>query len=429
MNNETKIGMFILVGIVLFGTAIFLLGDFSFKKYYPVFIEFKDVAGLPDKSNVKLSGVEVGKIKKVYMEGEFVIVKVNVFEGVEIYRDAKFSIGSTSMIGSKFLQIDQGTRLFGTIKSGDRVKGDDSLPLDRTLSKAVGDIRELLAGFKDKDIGGNLDAVLSNLREATAGLNQMIMTSRPHAENALEKLDSVMARLDNMLEKTDRIVSRLDSGEGAIGALMSDKKVKEDVTLALGNLKDATASAKDALKKITGFRTYLKFGSTYEPLIRASKKDVGIKIYPKDGRYYYLGGANIINTKNIDEGTDYFKRNTIDAFLGWEVKGFDLYAGVLKGAGGAGVKYKPFYANSTWDKLSFLFEASDFSRNRYIKSRRFHSAKYDAGVQFDISKYVSAGIKVEDLAEVKRVNYNASIIFEDKDIAYLFGLVSFSGTK
>ena len=63
MNGEMKVGLFVIVGSVLFGTAIFLLGDYSFQKFYTVNAEFIDVAGLPDKSTVKLSGVEVGKIK------------------------------------------------------------------------------------------------------------------------------------------------------------------------------------------------------------------------------------------------------------------------------------------------------------------------------------------------------------------------------
>ena len=70
MNGEMKVGLFVIVGSVLFGTAIFLLGDYSFQKFYTVNAEFIDVAGLPDKSTVKLSGVEVGKIKRIYLDNE-----------------------------------------------------------------------------------------------------------------------------------------------------------------------------------------------------------------------------------------------------------------------------------------------------------------------------------------------------------------------
>lgn len=424
MSNETKIGIFVLAGTVLFGTAIFLLGDYSFKSFYQVYVEFKDVAGLPDKSVVKLSGVEIGKINKIYMEGESVIVKVNVFEGVDIYRDAKFSVGSTSMIGSKYLQIDQGNRFSGIIKRNERIKGEDGLPLDRALAEAIADVRKMIGGFDGESMGSSLNDSLSNLREITANINQIVAVAKPHTENIMARIDSLTARLDDMMEKTDKIMAKIDSGEGPIGALMSDKSMKEDVSGAISNLKDATASAKDALGRIKSFRTYFKFGAKYEPLIHAAKSNAGVKIYPRNGKYYYLGGSNLINTKNIKRGTDYSKRNTIDAQFGWEFNDIDLYAGVLNGAGGAGIKYSPFHFSSALDKLVFLFEASDISRNRYIKNRHFDSPIYTVGIEFEVNNHLSTGIKVEDLAEVKRLNYNASIIFEDKDIAYLFGFAS-----
>ncbi|MCK4935868.1 MAG: MCE family protein, partial [Elusimicrobiales bacterium] len=250
MGNETKIGIFVLVGVVLFGTAIFLLGDYSFKSFYQVDIEFNDVAGLPDKSMVKLSGVEVGKVKRIYMEDGGVIVQVSIFDGIKIYRDARFFIGSTSIIGSKYLQIDQGSRFSGIIKNGDRVKGEDSLPLDRALTEVIKDVRKIISGFDGESMGKNLNSSLSNLRELTANINQIVANSKPHAENIMVRMDSLTARLDDMMEKADRIMAKIDKGDGAIGALLSDKSIKENVTSAISNLKDATASAKDALGRI-----------------------------------------------------------------------------------------------------------------------------------------------------------------------------------
>ena len=49
-------------------------------------------------------------------------------------------------------------------------------------------------------------------------------------------------------------------------------------------------------------------------------------------------------------------------------------------------------------------------------------------MEFILNPYVSAGVRVNDLAQVKRVNYTAHVIFEDKDISYLLGLASFSGS-
>ncbi|OIO02012.1 MAG: hypothetical protein COX65_06815 [Elusimicrobia bacterium CG_4_10_14_0_2_um_filter_56_8] len=430
MNGEMKVGLFVLVGSILFGTAVFLLGDFSFQSYYPVYAEFKDVAGLPDRATVKLSGVEVGKIKNIAIKDDKVIVQLAIREGVKIFRDARFLVGATSMIGSKFLQVDQGTPAAGKIKPGDTVKGDDSLSLDRALSRAVNSLDALVGDIRGEGrLARDLNEILSNLREVTGNVNELVSNTQPHAERVMERLDSITARLDSMMGKTELIVDKVNSGEGVAGALISDQKMKNDVSSAINNLRDASASVKEALGRVGGFRTYIKWDYKYEPLAHDSKNNLGIKIYPREGRYYYLGGANLINTRDSVKGTDYENLNTIDANLGWEAGAFDLYAGVIHGSGGSGLRWKPFYHNSKWDRISVLVEATEFTRNRKIKDRHFNDPRYDAGVDVAFNKYLSAGVRLNDIAETKRVNYTTRLVFEDKDIAYLFGFAALGSLK
>jgi len=429
MNGETKVGLFVIVGAVLFGTAIFLLGDYSFQKYYPVYAEFIDVAGLPDKSTVKLSGVEVGKIKKITLKNDKVVVQLAIREGVKIYRDSKFLVGATSMIGSKFLQINQGNPASGKIKAGDTVVGEESLQLERALARAVTSLEGLVGDIRGEGrLARDLNEILTNLREVTGNVNELVSNAQPHAEKIMERMDSITAKLDAMLTKTDAIVGKVDRGDGLAGALISDQKMKAEVSEAVTNLKDASASVKVALGRVNDFHTYLKWDYKYEPLARASKNNFGLKIYPRPGRYYYVGGANMVNLKDKAKGTDYEVLNSVDAQLGWDVKAFDLYAGVLRGSGGFGARWKPFY-NSKWDRLSVLVEASEFTRNRRIRGRSFNDPRYDAGVDVAINKYVSAGVRLNDMAETKRVNYTTRLIFEDKDISYLFGFASLGSLK
>lgn len=429
MNGEMKVGLFVLVGSVLFGAALFLLGDYSFRTYYPVSAEFADVAGLPDKAIVKLSGVEVGKIKRIFLRENRVVVEMAILEGTKIYRGARFVVGSTSVIGSKFLQIDQGDPTKGVIAAGETVQGLDVVPLDQAVTRALDSLEGLVTDIRGKGkFGSSLQDVVDNLRDITANLNDLVANSQPHAEKTMKQLDSITARLDKILVQTDEIVGKVNRGDGVAGALVGDAKMKTDVSEAITNLKDASASVKTALNRMGGFHTYLKWDYKYEPAARSSKNDFGVRIYPREGRYYYLGGANMINTKDTAMGTDYEVLNTVDAQLGWEVGSFDLYAGVLRGSGGSGVRWRPFY-NSKWDRLTVLFEGSEFTRNRKIKDRHFNDARYDAGVDVKFNKYISAGVRLNDMLETKRVDYTTRVYFEDKDIAYLFGFATLGSMK
>jgi phospholipid/cholesterol/gamma-HCH transport system substrate-binding protein len=424
MNGEMKVGLFVMAGGVLLGMALFLLGDYSFRSYYPVYAEFSDVVGLPDKSVIKLSGVEIGKIKKIFLKEDHVVVQLAILEDVKIYRGARFSVGSTSMIGSKFLQIDQGNPALGRIMAGDTVQGENTVPLEKAVAKALDSIEGLA-----KDLRGNgrtavsLQEILDNLRGITANLNEMVANGQPHADKIMERLDSITAKMD-------AIVGKIDNGDGVAGALVSDQKMKDNVSAAITNLKDASATVKDVLGRINGFHTYWRYDYNYEPVSGASKSNFGLRIYPRDGRYYYIGADNVINTKDRIGGRDYEVNNTVDAQLGWELGGFDLYAGIIRGFGGAGVRWKPFY-NSAWDKFTLLAEGSNISRDRVIKGRLFNNPRVDAGISYSVNKYISTGVRLNDLLETKVVDYTASLAFEDKDISYLFGLVTFgsAGTK
>ncbi|MBI4052203.1 MAG: MCE family protein [Elusimicrobia bacterium] len=108
MSTESKVGLFVLVGLVLLGWTIFLLGDVSLQRHYSMFVYFDDVSGLPNKAVVKLNGVEVGKVKEITLEGTKAKVELSIQQGVKIYKHAKFRIASTSIIGSKYLAIEQG---------------------------------------------------------------------------------------------------------------------------------------------------------------------------------------------------------------------------------------------------------------------------------------------------------------------------------
>ena len=427
MNDETKVGIFVLLGMALLGVAVFLLGDYSFRTYYPLYVEFHDVTGLPDKSLVKLSGVEVGKIDDIRISGDRVRVRLALKDGVAVYRDARFLIGATSMIGSKFLQIDQGSASAGLLKPGDVVRGSDELPIDRAMAKAVSDIQSFVHELRgDGSMARNLNEILVNLREASDGLNKIVSSSEDHAGSAVARLDEITVKLDSVMTKADALLSRINAGEGVAGALIADDKMKENVTATLNNLKDASASVKDIVGRVGGFKTYWDLQLRYEPLAHATKSDMGIKISPRPGRYYYLGMSNLMNLKDRARGVNYEVPNTVDARMGWETPAFEVYAGAIRGTGGAGVKYRPFHYDPKWSRLKFLMEASEFSRRRTIQGRDFDKPRYDAGLEVEVNRYVSAGLRVNDLQEVKRVNYTARVIFEDKDIAYLLGLASLS---
>jgi len=427
MKDETKVGLFILVGLMTLATAIFLLGDFSLEKHYDIYVSFNDVAGLAEKSNIRLNGVEVGKVKKIYIDKDRVIVKLAVRKDVIIYKNSKFLIGSTSVIGSKFLQIDQGDPSSGIIKEGEILYGENVISMDRAITNAISNLENFLKGLNNKgDFTKNLNDIVYNLRDITANLNEIISVSQPKIESSINRVDSVMGKLDKILEKIDLIASKIEKEDGPIGALISDKESKENLKQTINNIKDTSASLKEVIGKTSKLKTYWMWDTRYETHSGYNANSVGLRIYTRENKYYYAGLSNFFNIKNKDE-LNYEIKNTVDAYMGWEWNKADFYIGALRGAAGAGVRWRPFYYDPIWGRFSLLAEGNEFHRNRRIRGRYFNDPRIDAGIEFKVNKYLETGMRITDLLEVKRFNCSAKILFEDKDISYLFGVLGGGG--
>ena len=437
MSLETKVGAFVLGGLTLLATAIFLLGDVSFEKRYILYGQFSDVANLSKDAPVKLSGVEVGQVRLIELVDGGARVIMSIRKGVDIYNDAVFQIGSTGIIGSKYLQVDQGSRVKGVIPANSTVRGEDPVSIEKSLTKALGKLEKLLDGFTQEGPRGtlteNLTDTVANVREMTANLNDLIETSKPKLEKALGRTDDITEKLDSLLAKSNTMMASLATEKGAVGALLHDEKVKADVKETIASVKEAASTAKEVFGRITQFRVFWNYDWRYEHAVRTSRVDIGLKILPRDGRYYYVGGSNLANINDEKRGTtvDYAQPNRIDALLGWENSWWDVGLGVIRSGGGARVTLTPFHKDPILGRVSVMAQAHDFGRNRTVAGRRFTKPAYDYGVQVKVQKYVSIGGRVEDIVEIPRYQTWLKVAFEDTDLAYLFGMATFgaAGTK
>jgi phospholipid/cholesterol/gamma-HCH transport system substrate-binding protein len=380
--------------------------------------------------------VEVGQVKGIDLRDDRARVTLSIRKGVSIYRDAKFTVGATGIIGSKYLEIEQGRRQTGVIESGEEITGVEPVDLQKAMSKALESLQAMLNDLTSEGPRGslthNLRDTVANVRELTGQLNDLIETTKPSIEKALSRADSISDKLDQLLTKSNQMMAGLATDKGAIGALLHDPKIKEDVKETLTSVKEAAATAKDVFGRINQFRIYWNYDWRYEQQIRTSRVDIGLKISPRDGRYYYVGGANLANVVDAPKyKPDYAQRNRVDALMGWYGDYYDFGIGVVHSGGGARVTLTPFYKDPIGKRFSLMAQAYDFGRNRVIEGKLFNKPVYDLGVMARISKFVGIGARVEDMAMTRRYQSWLHVDFEDQDIAYLFGMATFgaAGTK
>ncbi|MGB2578752.1 phospholipid/cholesterol/gamma-HCH transport system substrate-binding protein [Elusimicrobium simillimum] len=426
MKAETKVGLFAVCGVVLFGVAVYMLGNISVGGEYKINVRFHDVSGLPSKSVIKLNGVEIGKVRAIKMDGDGVIVVLGVKKNVPVYKDSVFKIMATSIIGSKYLGVEQGRPAAGVFNDGDSVNGYNELAMDQMLNETMASVKQFVDSVNNNGaFGADLNATLVNLRQLSNNISELVSTLRPYLEHSMEDISDVTVSLKDLMARADVITRQIQDSEGVIGSLINDPEMKDDLKASVSDLRATMVDAREFVGKMSKFRVFWMFDGYYNTDAEAFNTNIALKIYPSNDYMYYRVGYNNIGNEDDSLGSkDYVEKNKIEARLGFYNNYFDLSAGYIRGGGGAELLLMPFYDRKFLNRVSFQTAVTDFGRDRTINGRHFNKPNLLYGVNFDINKYFSVGAGMTDALEVNQPYLKTTIKFQDKDIASFFGLAT-----
>ena len=193
-----KLGMFVIIGLVLFMVSIYFIGKNKnlFVSTFQLQSHFKNVSGLKVGNNVRFSGINVGTVKDIeFVSDSSVVVRIAVKKEVQkfIKTDAMASIGSDGLMGDKVLSISPGTASNKIVKDNDNIASSTAIEIE-DLMKSVkvsidnaGIITGELAEFtykmnngtgalsklmNDEGFANDVDATMNNMKKATKGLNE-----------------------------------------------------------------------------------------------------------------------------------------------------------------------------------------------------------------------------------------------------------------
>ncbi len=426
MKPETKLGLFTVVGIAVLGFSLYFLGGLSVTRTYDINIKFQDVSGLPVKAPVKLAGVEIGKVKAIKIEDGGVVVVAAVDENIPLYKDARFSVVMTGIIGTKYLKAVKGSAAAGVLKPGDYVQGTDEVPMDVMITQTMASIKELVDSVHQQgQFGKNLNASLQEIRQLSANLNQMVASMRPYLNNSVQNLDQISEQLKDVVAKADNVMTSLDNGDGVIGSLIKDPNMKSDVKESVTKLKETMTEVKTFVGKMSRFRIYWDYDFFYQPSSQIASSDLALEIYPSSGYTFYRAGiANIGNEDDTPAKGDYLERNKIDLRFGLYNRWASVSAGLIRGAGGVAMELRPFYDQEFLNRFTGTVELTDWGRDRVINNRQFNKPNLTYGVDFRFNRYFSVGAWMRDALETNEFAVKANISFNDQDISSFFGMAT-----
>jgi phospholipid/cholesterol/gamma-HCH transport system substrate-binding protein len=485
-STELKVGFFAVAVIVVLAFMTFRVGglDWLKKEGYTVYANFKNIAGLDEKTKVKIAGVDAGIIEKITLKDGTARLSLRIDKDVVIYSDAVASIKASGLLGDKYLEIKIGSEKPG-LKNGDTIKNvlevvdvDDMV---RKLSKVSDNINTLAGSLNDafgtEEAKAALKGSVLNLDDITANLNRTIVVNDRKMRNVLDTIQNLTASLNDILKKNrepftstvanmeefssklksegpglienlntatrelremvvenrsgiksavesvDNIAKKIDKGEGTIGKLVKDDRLYDNVSKAAESL-DRTIGAIDR------FRTFITFQADYLAESRDGKGYFYVTLQPKPDKYYILGVVNDplgrVTTKTTvtttASGTTKVKKEETQKKLEFTAQFAKRYHDL---AMRLGLTESSFGAGADYffnqDKGRAAIDIWDFSSD----DEGAKNPHVRVGVDYYLFKnfFVSAGAD-NILNNKRRGGYaGVGVRFEDEDLKYLMGSV------
>ncbi|MBT8271430.1 MAG: MCE family protein [Flavobacteriaceae bacterium] len=318
-GQKIRLGLFVILGTVLFIAAIYLIGQRQemFRKTHTISAYFQNINGLQRGNNVRYSGIDIGTVNAIQMVNDSSIrIMMRIDEKIigHIKTNAIATIGSDGLVGNMIVNIVPGKGDAPAVRDGDtiatfsKIGADDILSTLSVSSENAAILTSDLLKITDAMINGDgtlalllndttmsvdLKQSVTNLKNASYSatrsineFNEIISTFSEDESSVLgtlindsisgKKLKSVVTSLENSSREIDSVIAQvnflvddLNSGEGAFNYLVHDTTLVRSIQETIDNINDGTAKFSqnmDALKNNFLFRGY------YKKLEREKKK-------------------------------------------------------------------------------------------------------------------------------------------------------------
>ena len=264
-----RVGIFVLVSIVI---LIFLIlnasGDINpFKKRLHLKARFSDANGLREGSEVRLSGVRVGKIDKITLlppstepsaqRVEALMTIDAVIDGQaateRIRQDSTAQQGSPSLLGNEMLiNISPGTALAPRVKDYDILRSSSSNTVNDFATSGT-DVAQRLSKLSDQ-----LSSITKDVQEGKGTVGRLFSD------------EALYNNLNATVRETEEVMRLIKTGNGSAGRLVNDPALynnANDLAVQLRTLADDLRAGKGtAGKLLTNDELYNRVNRTADRL-------------------------------------------------------------------------------------------------------------------------------------------------------------------
>src|SRR3984957_4432718 len=179
-RRNIAVGIFIIVGLTLFGLGIFLVGSRheAFAHHVLLYTEFANLDGVTKGSKIQVAGMDAGQVARIDVpnspNGRFrVQMKVDDrFHGL-VRTDSVVTVDTEGVVGNTFLTIHTGSPSAAIAQADSLLQSKPPVSMSDLLTNGLGLMND--ADTTLKQVGGKLNIALDGANGAIGNANDLLV--------------------------------------------------------------------------------------------------------------------------------------------------------------------------------------------------------------------------------------------------------------
>ena len=240
--NRIKLGIFVSTGVLLLVIGLYFLGDKSnmFSNSIRISTHFENINGLRTGNNVRLSGIDIGSVKKINIIGpRKIYVEMIIEQNLKdfILVNSVATLGTDGLMGNRLVNIEPGIGNARAIQDGDEISSKEILSTDEMM---------ITLDRTNK----NISVVSQDLVNMTGSINKsrgtlysvLLDTSlASQIKGSLDNISEISEHLKTFSTDLTLLSGNIKEGKGIAGELTHDSSMAHvQFNQALSNISKAS---------------------------------------------------------------------------------------------------------------------------------------------------------------------------------------------
>jgi phospholipid/cholesterol/gamma-HCH transport system substrate-binding protein len=220
--DQLKVGAVILAALAILTVAVYKLGQAAdlFSERYSLVTFLPNANGLRVGGTVSIAGQLAGTIKSIEFlppDGDTtrnlrLVVEVDRHLREQVRADSRVRLRALGLLGDKYLDISPGTPRYQVLEEGDTLTVGQSVDYDAVIQQASGAVGDMV------QLTSDLKTITGGIVRGEGALGQLVTDRRLYDE------------LTQTLSRTNALMARLQNPNGTVGRLLEDPQLYHNLT-------------------------------------------------------------------------------------------------------------------------------------------------------------------------------------------------------